>query len=50
VVHEVAVVDRRAKPQVALDRDVECLVPTRVVRLVQGAGLGDTVAFGIGQD
>lgn len=50
VVHEVAVIDRRAEPQVTLDRNVKCLIPARVVRLVQGAGLGDAVAFGIRQD
>lgn len=50
VVDQVAIVDGSAKPKVALDRNVDRLVPARVVRFVEGPRFGDTEAVGVGED
>lgn len=47
---EIAVVHRRTKPEIPSDGDIERLVPPRLVRLVQGPGLGDAVPDVVAED
>jgi hypothetical protein len=50
MVDQVAMIHGRPQPKVALDRHVDRLVPSGVVRLVQCPSFGDAVAVRVGED